>query len=56
MFSVEGVTWQVDPLTGDHWEVVSEAAMSEAEVEGAVGAVEDDPVNAARELIRTDVR
>lgn len=70
MFSVGDTAWQVDPRTGDHWPVASDAESSEREVEGTVGtvpgtveamegivgAVEGNALTAARELIRVEVR
>ena len=58
----DGVTWQLDPQNGDCWPVTSDAEMSEVEVEEEVGRVgeevrrtERDSLDAARELIRTEV-
>lgn len=66
MYEKEGVHWAVDPQTGEHWSVGSDAEMSEAEAEEEVqrggaeraeGEVEqeDDSLTAARELIIAEV-
>ena len=59
-----GVAWQLDPRNGEYWPVASsDAEMSEVEVEEEVGHVEEevrqgeiDSLDAARELIRIEVR
>ena len=75
---VDGITWEVDPQTGNHWPAVTDTDMSEVEVEEEVQqeaermeeevqreeaerteeevGQEDDPLAAARELLRAEVR
>ena len=61
--------WEVDLRTGNHWPIISDAETPEEEVEMEIqqrgeeveraegaGRAEDDPLMAAREVIRVEVR